>query len=90
MTWKPMTDNPFPWSHEYVIIVAFAKDDPSEIEIFRCQCAEHGAYFSRNSTFLSIIEQGWIPFAFCDDDSPARNDEIFPPMWSDYLTEETK
>lgn len=87
MTWKPMSDNQFPWPHKRVIIAAFNKDCPTEIELIRCHCAEHGAYFPENTTMLSIIEQGWIPYAFKDDDTPARNDETFPPMWTDYLTE---
>lgn len=87
MNWKPMSDNQFPWLHKDVIIAAFDKDDPTVIETIRCHCAEHGAYFPKNTTMLSIIEQGWIPFAFCDDDIPTRNDEIFPPMWKDYLTQ---
>ena len=85
--WKPMGANPFPWEHENVIIAAFAKDDPKVIEIFRCTCAEHGAYFSKNTEFLSIIEEGWIPFAWRPDDVPARDDAAYPPMWTDYLTE---
>lgn len=85
--WKLMSDNSFPWPHKDVIIVAFAKDAPQEIEIFRCRCGEHGAYFPKHTAMISLIETGWIPFAFRDDDAPARDDEAFPPMWTDYLTE---
>ena len=84
--WRPMTDNSFPWDHSDVIVVAFAKDDPSEIDVFRCKCAEHGAFFSKTSQFLSINEEGWIPFAWCPDDTPDRDDAKFPPIWTDYLT----
>jgi hypothetical protein len=84
--WQPMSANPFPWDHKDVILVAFAKDNPNEIEIFRCVCAEHGAYFPKDGGTLSVIELGWIPFAWREDDSPTPEDEKFPPMWTDYLT----
>lgn len=85
--WQPMSANPFPWKHKDVIVIAFACDDPKTVEIFRCTCAEHGAYFPKDAGMLSIIEQGWVPFAWCADNTPVRNDEKFPPMWTDYLTE---
>lgn len=87
MDWKPMSEHQFPWEHRDMIVMAFAKDDLADVDIFRCTCAEHGALFPKNTTFLSIIEQGWIPFAWCIDDSPEREDAKFPPMWTDYLTE---
>ncbi len=86
MTWRPMTDNSFPWSHKDVILVAFDKDNHNTVQVFRCTCAEHGAYFEKDAGMLSIIEQGWIPFAWQDDNTPTRDDEKFPPMWTDYLT----
>jgi hypothetical protein len=85
--WKPMSANPFPWDHEDVIVMAFARDEPSVVEIFRCTCAEHGAYFPKDGGLLSIIEQGWVPYAWRDDDAPPRDDARYPPMWTDYLTE---
>lgn len=88
MNWKPMSDNSFPWPYKDVIIAAFDKDNQSTIELFQCKCAEHGAYFPKNTTMLSIIEQGFIPFAFREDDVPTRDDKLFPPLWSDYLTSE--
>ena len=69
-----------------MIILAFDKDEPNVIQVFRCVCAEHGAYFPKDGGMLSIIEQGWVPFAFCDDDTPSRDDVKFPPMFEDYLT----
>lgn len=83
-----MSEHKFPWRYEHIIIVTFAKDEPAEIEIFRCHVGEHGALFPEGTTFLSVIEQGWIPFAWCEDDSPVRDDKKYPPMWTDYLTEE--
>lgn len=87
MRWKPMSENPYPWDHKDVLIVAFDKDAPETRETFRCTCAEHGAYFPKDGFMLSLIEQGWIPFAWCDDDTPERDDVKFPPMMYDYLTE---
>lgn len=83
--WRPFTEHVFPWDHEHLIVMAFAHDDPTEVEIFRCRVAEHGALFPENTSFLTILEQGWVPYAWRRDDSPPRDDERFPPMWSDYL-----
>lgn len=85
--WKPMTENGFPYPHRRVLIAAFYEIEPEVIEIFRCRTIEHGAYIQTNSTMVSLNEEGWIPFAFREDDIPPRNDEILPPMWKDYLTE---
>jgi len=85
--WRPMSENSFPWPHKDVLILAFDKDNETLIDIFRCRCAEHGAYFPKDGGMLSIIECGWIPFAFCDDDIPERDDAKYPPMRSDYLTQ---
>lgn len=84
-----MRENAFPWEHHDVMIKAFAKHSPMNVELFRCTCAEPGAYFTKDGDLLSIIEQGWVPFAWRDDDSPKRDDAKFPPMWTDYLTENT-
>lgn len=85
--WKPMSANPFPWEYVDVIIAAYDKDAPNNIEVFRCVCAEHGAYFPKSGGMLSMIEEGWIPFAWCEDDIPACDPSTFPPMLTDYLTE---
>lgn len=87
--WRPMTDNPFPWEHTDVIVAAFYKPDLPKFltQVFRCKCAEHGAYFSKDTSFVSLNEEGWIPFAWRIDDVPARDDAKLPPMWTDYLTE---
>lgn len=87
--WRPMSGHVFPWEHRHLIVMAFAADEPTEIEIFRCRCAEHGALFPENTSMLTIIEQGWVPYAWCVDESPARDDEKFPPMWRDYLIDRT-
>lgn len=84
--WRPMSDNAFPWPHQDVLIAAFHEDEPAIVDVFRCRCAEHGAYFIKGGGMLSIIEEGWIPFAFRDDDTPGRDDAALPPMWTDYLT----
>jgi len=83
-----MTEHCFPWEHKNIIVAAFAKDDEREIEIFRCHVGEHGALFPANTTFLSLHERGWIPYAWKVDDAPERDDTKFPPLWTDYLTQE--
>ena len=88
MNWRPMTEHAFPWDHEDLIIAAFASDDDSSVEVFRCVCAEHGALFPKGGGMLSIIELGWVPFAFCVGDVPERDDVAFPPLRTDYLTTE--
>lgn len=88
MSWMPMTANEFPWPHKDVIIVAYHKDSESDIDVFRCTCAEHGAYFLKDGGMLSLNERGWIPFAFRADDTPDHSNPAFPPMLTDYLTTE--
>lgn len=85
--WRPMADNPFPWKHRDVILAVFDQEKPEEVEILRAVCAEHGAYFIKDAGCISVNERGLIPFAWRPDDFPARDDEKFPPMWTDYLTE---
>lgn len=82
--WHPMTERPH--DHRTVIVAAFAADDIHEVDVFRCRCGEHGAYFPRDSGMMSINENGWTPFAWRPDDVPSPGDEAFPPMREDYLT----
>jgi hypothetical protein len=82
-----MTEHRHPWVSRYVIVAAFAKDDREDIEVFRCRVGEYGALFD-DSSLLSLHEYGWIPFAWRPDDVPKQDDEKWPPMWTDYLTEE--
>ncbi len=88
MTWRPMTEHVFPWPDREVIVVAFLKDEPETIDCFRCNSGEHGALFPKDRAFMSLIEDGWIPFAWRVDDIPSRDDKAWPPMWTDYLTED--
>lgn len=85
--WRPMVEHCFPWDVRCVIIVAFARDEPSQIDVFRARVGEHGAFFDWSGSWLSLHEQGWVPFAWREDDTPARDDNSWPPMWNDYLTE---
>ena len=89
MHWRPMSEHKFPWKHRNVILMTFAHDDPGVIDIVRCSVGEHGAFFPANTTFLTVLEQGWVPFAWCVDEAPARDDEKFPPLYRDYLTDLT-
>lgn len=83
MTWRPLTENPFPWTYTDVILLAFWKDDPTEVEVFRAICADGGSYYPKNGGLLTFNEMGWIPFAWQLDDCPARDDERFPPKLTD-------
>jgi hypothetical protein len=87
MNWRPMTEHVFPWPNRNVIVTAFDKNEPECIEIFRCRVAEHGSFFTEAGGMISLHENGWIPFAWCEDDAPSRDDEKWPPMLTDYLTE---
>ena len=83
--WRPMTEHVFPWEHRDLIIAVFdAKSN--EVDILLCICAEHGALFRVDGGMLSIHEEGWIPFAWRIADMPQRDDNKFPPLWTDYLT----
>lgn len=84
--WRPMSEHTFPWSHKKLIVVAFDKDSEDVTDVFRVHVGEHGALFN-DTPFLSLHEQGWIPFAWRIDDTPEREDTRFPPAWTDYLTE---
>lgn len=83
--WRPMTEHAFPWPHERVLVVAFSRDG-SVTDVLRVRVGEHGAFFPEGN-MLSIHEDGWVPFAWREDDTPARDDEKWPPLWTDYLTE---
>lgn len=85
--WQPMSANPFPWKHADVILACYDQDNRATVVVFRCTCAEHGAYFVKGGGMLSVIEKGWIPFAWREDDTPTPDDKKFPPMLTDYLTE---
>ena len=84
-SWRPMREHSFPWPHRNVILAVFDKDDQGNVELFRCICAEHGAYFRRDGGMLSVHEEGWIPFAWQIDELP-KQDGVFSPLWTDYLT----
>lgn len=86
--WRPMTEHAFPWPHTRLIVVAFHRDDLS-VDVLRVRVGEHGAFFPENS-MLSIHEDGWVPFSWCEDDCPSRDDAKWPPLWTDYLTENQK
>jgi hypothetical protein len=84
--WRPMSEHVFPWPHKTLVVAAFARDDEGVIDVFCVDVAEHGALFVNDRAILSLHEQGWIPFAWHIDDTPERNDTLFPPLWDDYLT----
>lgn len=86
MTRQPMTAHNFPWPHRSILVAVFDKDNPDEVYVLRCQCAEHGALFTNDGDMLSIHEHRVIPFAWKVDDVPTRDDSKWPPLWWDYLT----
>ncbi len=88
-TWQPMSANPFPWNHKDIIVAAFNEDDPDEVivDIFRCRCGEHGAYFPKERGMLSLNEQGWIPFAWKPDDTPQRDDVLYRQLCTSHSRE---
>jgi hypothetical protein len=84
--WRPMSEHVFPWPHKNLIVTAFDEDDEGVIDVFCVHVAEHGALFMNDRSILSLREVGLIPFAWRIDDTPERNDALFPPLWDDYLT----
>jgi len=69
------------------MVAVFDKTNPQR----RLRCSAVSALsmahiFLRDGGMLSLIEQGWIPYAWREDDLPSRDDEKFPPLWTDYLT----
>lgn len=86
MNWRPMTEHIFPWNVRDVIVIA-VHPDGTERAIFRCTVAEHGALFEKGGGMISLHEMGWVPYAWQEDNTPARDDAKWPPMLSDYLTE---
>lgn len=87
-TWQPI---PREWFGRFdgagpLLIAAFDQEHPGTVQTFRARGGEHGALFEHGS-MLSLNEQGWVPYAWCPDDTPMPDDEKWPPMWSDYLTE---
>lgn len=84
-SWRPFTEHAPPWKHKHLIVMVFAHDEPTEVEIFRCRVGERGGLFPENTTMHTILEHGWVPYAWKIDDSPSRDDDKFPPLWADYL-----
>jgi hypothetical protein len=87
--WRPIPKDPYArFEGTGVLWVAmFRADDPSTTYVIHARAGEHGALFFTDGSMLSVNEQGWVPFAWRVADAPARDDEAFPPMWTDYLTE---
>lgn len=83
--WRPMSEHIFPWRHERMIVVAVSSLPLAATEIYRVRCGEHGALFADDMT-LSLIEMGWLPYAWRPDDTPALDTEGFEPLREDYLT----
>lgn len=89
MNWRTMSEHKFPWPHKNVLVIAFFIDESKQTDLFRCVVGEHGAFFLLDDGFLSLNERGWIPYAWCEDDVPERDDIKWPPTWTDYLTEKS-
>lgn len=83
--WKKMSEHVFPWPHEFVLLAVFDKDDPEVLAVRRVHVAEHGAFFTRDGSWLTILEQGWVPYAWKVDDTPGRDDSEWPPLRRDYI-----
>ena len=86
-SWLPMTANAFPYPMRDVLVAAFDSANEKRVLVFRCRCAEHGAYFEKEGGTLSLVEDDWVPFALRADDLPERDDPRFPPMRKDYVGE---
>lgn len=85
MDWHPMSEHVFPWDN-YALLVKVFDRSSGQVDILQCTCGEHGALFDKLGTPLSIHEENWVPFAWCVDDSPKRDDDKYPPLWFNYLT----
>jgi hypothetical protein len=84
--WQTMTTHVFPWDCKDMLVAVFARDG-GDTAVLRCHCAEHGALFEKGGGMMSIHEEGLVPYAWREDDTPEPDAIKFPPLWTDYLTE---
>lgn len=73
MKWRPIQEHAFPWEPHELIVACFYVGPESElvpeVSIFEAYCSK-GDYFGRsagrNMGMLTLLEEGWTPFAWLD------------------------
>ncbi len=81
--WRPIQEHAFPWEPHEVIVACFYIGPESElnpdVDIFEAYCSK-GDYFAmsarRQITMLTLLEQGWTPFAWLDEAPPPHVPEV--------------
>ena len=77
MKWRPIQEHVFPWEPHELIVACFYVGPESElvpeVDIFEAYCA-NGDYFQqsagRRMGMLTLLEEGWTPFAWMDVPAP--------------------
>lgn len=66
-SWKPISENVFPWPHRHIMVAA--RHDEGDLEVFLCVCADGGKLFPAGD-MCWLEEEGWTPIAFSLDLPP--------------------
>lgn len=77
MKWRPIQEHAFPWEPHVLIVACFyvgpKSDLNPEVAVFEAYCAD-GDYFEqsagRSVGMLTLLENGWTPFAWLDAPAP--------------------
>jgi hypothetical protein len=78
MNWRPIQEHVFPWEPHDVLVACFYAGPESElvpeVAIFEATCSK-GDYFrlsaGRSICMLTLLEEGWTPFAWLDAPPPS-------------------
>jgi len=86
--WKPLTDSP----HDHhdgtvpLLLAVYARDDPRCRNVLYAHTSKCNSFMTNDGSWLTVSEQGWVPYAWRVADLPERDDTTFPPALHDYMT----
>jgi hypothetical protein len=75
--WRPIQEHQFPWEPHDLIVACFYMGSESELKpevaIFEAHCSK-GDYFQKSAGrymgMLTLLEEGWTPFAWLEVAAP--------------------
>lgn len=83
--WKPLENNHGACSTPLFLAV-LDKDDPTKRDVLFVHRGKVDQFFTNDGSWLTVNEQGWVPYAWCEADLPERDDAKFPPRRHDSMT----
>lgn len=77
MKWRPIQEHQFPWMPYHLLLACFYVGPASalnpEVAVFEARCSK-GDYFQysagRSMGMLTLLEEGWTPYAWLDVEPP--------------------